>query len=469
MELCLITFRRQEQSEGPEAARAAAFCSIETKAVAGATAVQNSRAQYDVGRGSALRGAASQAARWCTRTRRLTSAFFLLPSAFCLLLLQACATAPRNLATDIDKLTSEPPFNRATWFIRAEEDNGRVLYSRNDKQLAIPASNRKLFAAATISECLPLDGRLVTEIWRDGDDLVVVGDGDPSLGSWRYERDGDFDSLAAALRSRGITHVRDVVADVSRFDRVIIPGSWKVNYLADSYGAPVDALAWNENTIGPTPVSNPALNASMALRDALILAGVEVTGVARVNIDARPWGEKIAEIDSPFVAQLLATVLKNSQNLYTEMLFKRIAGGTYDAALAEERSLVTREASVDADSFRFVDGSGLAPDDLVAPTATIRLLRWINDPSRRGLWWTLMATPSQEGTLHSRLVELESRLRGKTGTLNGVNALSGIIAMPDGHYRYFSIMVNHHAGDGDEALRIFDSIVRKLAATEPSG
>jgi D-alanyl-D-alanine carboxypeptidase len=38
-------------------------------------------------------------------------------------------------------------------------------------------------------------------------------------------------------------------------------------------------------------------------------------------------------------------------------------------------------------------------------------------------------------------------MRGKTGTINGVNALSGIIAMPGGRFRYFSIMVNHHIGD----------------------
>ena len=73
----------------------------------------------------------------------------------------------------------------------------------------------------------------------------------------------------------------------------------------------------------------------------------------------------------------------------------------------------------------------------------------------------MLAQPNNDGTLRRRLVTLEERLRGKTGTINGVAALSGIIAMPDGRYRYFSIMVNHHIGDGDEAVKIIDAIVER--------
>ena len=39
-----------------------------------------------------------------------------------------------------------------------------------------------------------------------------------------------------------------------------------------------------------------------------------------------------------------------------------------------------------------------------------------------------------------------------------------VMVMPAGRFRYFSIMVNHHIGDSDEALKIIDRIVT-LAAT----
>jgi serine-type D-Ala-D-Ala carboxypeptidase/endopeptidase (penicillin-binding protein 4) len=382
-----------------------------------------------------------------------------------LLLVTACSTttpASPRLATFIDNAISAPPFDHAFWGVVVEDDDGTVLYAQNAHKLFMPASNRKLFAAATAASCLGFDRRLETEIWRDGEDLIVRGDGDPSLGSWRYERDGDFDVLAADLRARGITQVRDVIADVSSFDRVTIPGGWKYGNLGADYAAPVDALAWNENAVPVSrAVDDPGLVTATQLRDALLFHGITVSGVPRVVTEPRVWAERVAVIRSPFMAQLLSTVLKNSQNLYAEMLFKRATNGTYPASFATEAAFATAEVGVPETELRFVDGCGLAPDDLVTPAAIIRMLRWMNEPARRGLWWQILAQPANDGTLRRRVVTLADRFRGKTGTINGVNALSGIIAMPNGRYRYVSVIVNHHNADG--ATAILDAIVEQAA------
>lgn len=262
-----------------------------------------------------------------------------------------------------------------------------------------------------------------------------------------------------------MTNVRDLVVDVSSFDRVIYPGGWKIGNIGSDYSAPVDAITWGENEIANNrAVENPAMHAGNVLREALYLRGIGVSNV-RVNTEPRTWANRVASIPSPFVAQLLQTVLKNSHNLYTEMLLKRSSNGTYDASFARERALMNDEVRVPRGTFRFVDGSGLAPDNLVTARASVKLLRWMNDPMRRAFWWPILAQPNNEGTLRRRLVALEERMRGKTGTINGVNALSGIIAMPDGRFRYFSIMVNHHIGDGGEAVKIIDSIVEWSAGT----
>lgn len=382
-----------------------------------------------------------------------------------LFLLAGCATtAPKPAAFDFGAATEKPPFQRAIWGIHVEDDDGTVVHSRNAHTLLMPASNRKLFASATIANCLGLDTRLQTEVFLDGEDLVIRGDGDPSLGSWRYGREDDFDRVARELEARGVTRVRDVVADVSLFsDRITIPGSWKHGNLGSDYAAPVDALSWGENELpGDTAAADAALHTAQSLRAALYARGIVASGV-RVNTDARTWSNRVLTLPSPFVMHLLTTVLKNSHNLYTEMLLKRAGGGTYAGGFAVERALAVNEARVPGDEFRFVDGSGLAPDDLVSPFATVQMLRWMNHPTRRGTWWTLLAQPNNEGTLRRRLVPLEHRLRGKTGTINGVNALAGIIARSDGNYRYFAIVVNHHIGDGDEAVAIIDGIVTKLA------
>lgn len=379
----------------------------------------------------------------------------------CLLFI-GCATAGPRQVVALPELDT-PPFHRAYWAVHVEEDDGTVLYSQNADKLMIPASNRKLSTALTVANCLGFDARLSTEIWRDGEDLVVVGDGDPTLGSWRYERDDDFLHAAATLRARGLARVRDVVIDVSHFDRITIPGSWESGYLDAPYAAPVDAIAWNENGAAGKAIPDPPARAARAMVDALVINSVEVTGAVRVQTAPRAWQEKLLDIPSPTVAQMLTTVLKNSHNLYAEMLLKRAAGGTYANAFAADRAFLTSEVGLDADSFRFNDGSGLSADNLTTATATIRVLRWMNHPMRRGMWWALLSQPATPGTLRVRLVTLTERVRGKTGTIGGVNALSGIIAMPGGRYRYFSIMINHHAGDGDEAVKIIDRIVERFA------
>jgi len=377
---------------------------------------------------------------------------------FVLLLAGCASTSPRS---PIDSLLGTPPLDRALWGIDVEDDDGTIVYQHNAHRLFIPASNRKLFAAATVVACEGFDHQRMTELWLDGEDAVLRGGGDPSFGGRYYPAaDAAFAPFVDALRARGITRVRNVIADVSAFDRTTIPGSWKYGNLGQNYAAPVDALAYAENAIGEASVPDPAVFAATSFRDALILGGIGVSGIVlRVDVVPRPWAERVAVVASPPVSQLLTTVLKNSQNLYTEMLFKGLAG-TYDGAERLERQFLIDEVGIDGGEFRFVDGSGLAPDDLVTPAAIVKMLRWID---ARPAFWPLMATPGDEGTLHWRLTELRSRMRGKTGTINGVNALSGILAMPNGRRRYFSIVINHHLAVGNEATATIDGIVREIA------
>jgi D-alanyl-D-alanine carboxypeptidase/D-alanyl-D-alanine-endopeptidase (penicillin-binding protein 4) len=437
------------------------------------------------------------------------------------LLVAVFAAAPLHaqLAPFVDQQLATPALEHAIAGIEIEDDAGNVLYARNAHTLLMPASNRKLFAAATAVSCLGFDHRFATELWRDGRDLVIRGGGDPALGGrYAFDRDAVFAPFVAALRARGITVIEgDLIADVSLFDRIQIPGSWKSGNLGADYAAPIDALTYNENVVGvvaehcPQPVvitdpsfiaahavvtcgngepevrvdatntvnltgvmeektfdtlnaiADPGLYAAQALRDALHHAGIEVRGTLRVQTTPHPWQERLAAIPSQPLSSLLATTLKVSQNLYAETLLKDAGDGTYAGAFDHEREFLTSEAGIDGHEFRFVDGCGLASDDLVTPAAVVKLLRWMNDPARRGMWWELLATPGEEGTLHRRLLDLAPRLRGKTGSIAGVNALGCIIAGRNGGYRYVSVVLNHHVASTSEALHAIDAIVKVAA------
>jgi serine-type D-Ala-D-Ala carboxypeptidase/endopeptidase (penicillin-binding protein 4) len=433
-------------------------------------------------------------------------------------MLLVASRAGAQLATVIDQQLNTPSLQVAIAGVDIEDEAGNVLYARNAHTLLMPASNRKLFAAATAVDCLGFDHQFETELWRDGRDLILRGGGDPALGGrFAFDRDAVFAPFVAALRSRGIQQVDgDLIADVSLFDRIRMPGGWKWGNIGSDYAAPVDALTYNENVVGITAdhcaspvvvtdpgfitvhagvvcgvgepevhvdpenavtlsgtmeeqfrtleaVADPGLYTAQALREALSHAGISVRGGLRLQTTPRVWQERLAVLPSLPLSSLLTTTLKNSQNLYAEAILKDAGDGAYATAFAREREFLTNEAGIDGREFRFVDGSGLAPDDLVTPAAIVKLLRWMNDPARRGMWWAILATPGEDGTLHRRLVDLGARLRGKTGSIAGVNALSCIIAGRNGGYRYVSVLLNHHTAETAEALHAIDAIVMAAA------
>jgi len=378
----------------------------------------------------------------------------------------------QSVAAAVDSALSTPPFDAALWFVLVEDESGKIVYERNATKLAIPASVRKLFTAATVATCLDVESRLETQLWLDGDDVVIKGGGDPSFGSDRYGYEPESVALGPfvhALRERGIVRVRDVIADVSMFDRVTLPYQWKVGNITGDSAAPVDALVWSENDMGSTAVPSPGHFAADAFRQALEASGMAVSGAIRTQTEPRAWAEHLSTIPSPFVYDLLATVLKPSHNLFAETLLKRVSAfgekpASYDQSREMERAFLVGEVGIDTNTFRFVDGSGLAPDDLVTPAAIVRMLRWMNAPARRSTYWNLLPAPGErEGTLRARLTPFSDRLRAKTGTVAGVNSLAGIIAGRNGGHRYFAVIVNHHLGSSGAANRLIDAIVAAAA------
>ena len=385
-----------------------------------------------------------------------------------LVLILALPATGATIQEAAERAASTPPFDRALWFVLVEDERGRVIYQRNADTLAIPASVRKLFSAATVIDCLGTQTRLATELYRDGDDLVIRGGGDPSFGARRYEftPQTTFAPFVDALRSRGINRVRDLIADVSLFDGVTIPYQWKMGNLTSDDAAVVDALAYEENQIEGFAVASPPFFALLAFRDQLREAGIAVEGSLRTERAPHQWAEKLAAIESPFVGELLVTVLRNSHNLYAEMLYKRVSAGEEPASYTRSREIeldLLAAAQITRDEVRFVDGSGLAPDDLVTAAAMVKILRWMNHPLRRSLTWEVLAQPGIEGTLRRRLLPLADRLRAKTGSVAGVNSLAGIVRGGNGGLRYFAIAVNHHIGRSSDALRLIDGIVEAVA------
>ncbi|HXE67661.1 MAG TPA: D-alanyl-D-alanine carboxypeptidase, partial [Rhodanobacteraceae bacterium] len=107
------------------------------------------------------------------------------------------AASPRNvpssLADGIDTYISQPRFAHAQWGIDVVSlDSGKTLYRHDADALFLPASNAKLYTSALALQTLGPDARFSTTLYAtkvpradgtlDGN-LILYGDGDPSLGN----------------------------------------------------------------------------------------------------------------------------------------------------------------------------------------------------------------------------------------------------------------------------------------------
>lgn len=134
-----------------------------------------------------------------------------------------------------------------------------MLYTLNETTFMVPASNQKLLITAAAAERLGWDFRFTTRllstapIGADGTidgDLIVAGNGDPTINTRDAQRWRAFDEWAAALKAKGIHTIKGrLIGD----DNAFVEPGWGVGWAWDNlqygYGAPATALQFNENQV----------------------------------------------------------------------------------------------------------------------------------------------------------------------------------------------------------------------------
>jgi len=175
---------------------------------------------------------------------------------------------------------------------------------------------------------------------------------------------------------------------------------------------------------------------------------------------------------SPPVGQDITLTNKISQNLHAELLL-RLLGKLFAAdGSFEQGSRVVRQfmvnAGIDDKDFFLYDGSGLSPDDRVAPRAFTRLLTYAAAQSWGTDWRSSLPIAGVDGTLQNRFKNspLKGKMWAKTGTFNEVNALTGYLTANSGQTIAFSIIVNGRRPGSDAESQAVDRIVEAIAAAD---
>jgi D-alanyl-D-alanine carboxypeptidase/D-alanyl-D-alanine-endopeptidase (penicillin-binding protein 4) len=223
-------------------------------------------------------------------------------------------------------------------------------------------------------------------------------------------------------------------------------------------------------------VENPALFFGRLLREALVREGIGVGGEVLEGPvpDNLEFRELIAFSTS--LGDCLLRTNKDSLGLAAEAMFKRLSAqsepqvkqGSWEGGqrvLAE----YLRGLGVDEREFVIADGSGLSRDNRLSANALTRVLMHLATGPDWEFYRSSLAVGGLDGTIENHFWETKyrGRVQAKSGYIQAVRALSGVVRTDSGDY-IFSILANR-AGNG--ARGAIDSAVKAIVdwAASPAG
>ncbi|MFC4211390.1 D-alanyl-D-alanine carboxypeptidase/D-alanyl-D-alanine-endopeptidase [Pedobacter lithocola] len=200
---------------------------------------------------------------------------FLKPTIFFVLL--ALVSSAQNHIQNLEKafnnlLADEQAKHAITSLCVLDANTGKTLYAKNEQIGLATASILKTITAATAFSILGKDFQFQTTLSYSGNitpdgtlkgNLIIIGSGDPTLASWRYQNKENavLTQWVTAIKAAGIKKIEGaIIGDDRIFGTQTTPEGWVWQDIGNYYGAGTSGLAWRENQfdIHLRPGSNTA-------------------------------------------------------------------------------------------------------------------------------------------------------------------------------------------------------------------
>ena len=380
----------------------------------------------------------------------------------------------------------------------ADPVTGQVLLSEHGTRLMTPASTTKLATGLAALAVLGGDARFTTRVVRGSapGSIILVGGGDPTLAvhpfpARDYPRPATLASLAAATARTLVAQGRRTVVlgyDTSLYSGPQMAPGWPAAYVSTGDVTPIVSLEVDQGrlTAAGQPEDSddpynltarsedPAGMAASAFDELLTADGIHVTGAPTAQV-APARAVPIASVASPPLTALVAQMLEESNNVIAENLARQVALATGQpasfsgAAQAVVGELMRLGVTT---GIGLVDGSGLSPQDAIAPVTLAKILELATDrPQYRtllaglpvaGFSGTLSAGESVFAGISGAAL---GSVRAKTGNLGTVTSLAGLVYDRSGGVLVFALMADQvpSAGMLREAANAIDAAAAALA------
>jgi D-alanyl-D-alanine carboxypeptidase/D-alanyl-D-alanine-endopeptidase (penicillin-binding protein 4) len=406
----------------------------------------------------------------------------------------AAAAAVVNTTTALEDILVHEELKGAIAAACVMDANGEVLYERSSTLFFNDTATTEIYTCAFVLSRMAPEETIKTRIWKTDDGLIVDAPGDPTL---------PLEALQEAREKLNVPegstiYVRQAFAPGR-------PPSWEWDDLKYRYAAPIQALSfdraafevWGENgemeeipeELGIEIIEEKASRFSADFdlwNEKLILKGKvprRRTMLARfaqlhpARSAAAALGGKLSNfegdlpettpnlvLESETVSKMVKDCLEPSDNVMAEHLLLAAAGtdeplprDCYPAAALKMKTFLEEAVGVPSDTTRPIDGSGLSRQNISTAHSFCSVLRWADGQTFKSTMREGLAAPG-EGTLKTRLAGIP--FVGKTGTINAVCTLSGILAPQDRPPLYVSVIFNGSMVRSSRLRKAQDDFVR---------
>lgn len=421
----------------------------------------------------------------------------------------------------IDSIIKKSELNKTATIAVSVKDakTGKTIYEYNENKLMNPASVQKIFTMKAAYDVLTPEYTFDTKVFADkNNNLYIKLSADPSLTT------GDLKKLLKEAKELYKKPFNDIVIDSTVIDNKQWGVGWMwdddTNELLPKYSPytinqnkiDITITPNKNNTIdiknksdyhmmfvnllktGTTnnivfertpwlssdmtyltgsvhsqinkklPVNSPQAYFTNELRKAVSAAGLKYSG--QIKTAPVPGNATlITKHSSDSLENLLAETLKESNNLYSELIFKAAAAkytkqqGTTQKAVDMYKKYYSEITSTS--EMITVDACGISRNDLLTADWTTEALNTIYNGKEFDKFAMLLPKP-MEGTLRDRLINISLRLRAKTGTASGISSIAGYIDTKDNKKYSFAIFIQNHNEPVENVKKFEDDIINEI-------